>query len=158
MTLRERRRSHAHLTADVRPRMTMSARKGGWITGSTIFLVHSALATLLFVDIQLNRGAQAEMAWLLFMLADIPTSYFAWEFISQTAPFRALFEWGYTFGSGPNLRAFVIHLLFGGVQWLAIGWLFGFLFWPKTGWFIMWRARSNLSPQDGPAASGRPLS
>lgn len=126
--------------------MALSAKQAAWVTGGSLLVVHSLLALLLFLALNQNRQAQAEMAWLLFMIADFPISWFAWEFVSQTAPFRALFDWGYNFGSGPNLRAFAIHLLFGGAQWLLVGWVLGRAFWPKVGWLAQRRARSNSTP------------
>ena len=136
--------------------MALSARNGAWITCGSLLLLHSLLALLLFVSIALNPRAQAEMAWLLFMAADFPASWLAWEFVSQTAPFRALFDWGYNFGSGPNLRAFVIHLVFGAAQWLFLGWVLGFLFWPRVGWLAQRKARSNSTPHTDARASAVP--
>ena len=71
---------------------------------------------------------------MYFMRLDFPFSDFAWEYIAPTAPFVALMDWGYEWGSGPNLRAFVIHGFLGGVQWFVIGALLGFFLWPKSGY------------------------
>lgn len=126
--------------SNVRPRMKMSSKGYGWIAGVALLVLHSLLALALFLNIQYNPVAQAEFAWFFFAVADFPTSAFAWEFVAHTPPFTALLDWGYSFGSGPNLRAFVIHLFFGGVQWFFLGWVAGFLFWPKRGWFATRRS------------------
>jgi hypothetical protein len=116
-----------------------------------LLAIHSLLALALFLDIQHNPGAQAEFAWFFFMVADFPASYIAWEYVAHTPPFSALLEWGYSFGSGPNLRAFIIHLFFGGAQWFFLGWVAGFLFWPRYGWLAMRRAASLTLRSSGTA-------
>ena len=138
--------------------MQMSSKGYGWLTGAALLTLHSLLALALFLSIQYNAGAQAEFAWFFFMAADFPTSAVAWEYVAHTPPFAALLDWGYSFGSGPNLRAFVIHLLFGGAQWLFLGWIAGFLFWPKHGWLAARRvSRSNLAVKRDCAKARSPL-
>jgi uncharacterized membrane-anchored protein YitT (DUF2179 family) len=96
-----------------------------------MFGVHLALAVALFISIHVRGGAQAEFAWFWFMFLDFPLSYFAWKHLATTPPLVALMDWGYTWGSGPNLRALFIHGLIGGVQWFLIGALIRFLFSPR---------------------------
>ena len=74
------------------------------------------------------------MAWMYFDFIDFGVNAVVWKHVASTAPFVALFDWGYEWGSGPNLRAFVIFALFGGIEWSLIGFLAGFLFWPKRGY------------------------
>lgn len=121
----------------------MSSKGCGWLIGAVLFVVHSLFAFALFLQIHYNPGAQAEFAWFFFMAADFPTSFIAWEYVAHTPPFSALLDWGYSFGSGPNLRAFIIHLFFGGAQWLFLGWVAGSLFCPRYGWLAKHRAQSN---------------
>ena len=86
------------------------------IAGAAVFVVHLALVVALFTSIHLNGGAQAEFAWFWFMRLDYPTSNFAWDYLATTRPLEALMDWGYSWGSGPNLRALVIHGLVGGAR------------------------------------------
>jgi hypothetical protein len=115
----------------------------GIVAGVAVLIIHSALALYLFLSIHFNRGAQAEMAWMYFGLIDFGVNAVVWDHAASTAPFVALFDWGYTWGSGPNVRAFAIYALFGGIEWGFIGFLVGFLFWPKYG-FIAQRSSSAV--------------
>jgi hypothetical protein len=112
----------------------------GIVVGAVLLVIHSALALCLFLSIHFNRGAQAEMAWMYFDFIDFGVDAVVWKHVASTAPFVALFDWGYEWGSGPNLRAFVIYALFGGIEWFLIGFLVGFLFWPKRGYIAHWRS------------------
>jgi hypothetical protein len=113
------------------------------MAGGVLLLIHSLLALALFLNIHFNREAQAEMAWFLFMIADFPASVIVWKYLAHLPPFTALFEWGYTWGSGPNLRAFSVHLLFGGAQWFLVGWALGYIFLPNHGWVALHRKSAS---------------
>ena len=106
-----------------------------------MFVVHLALALALFVYIHVSGGAQAEFGWLLFMTLDYPVSEFAWDYLATTPPLVTLMDWGYTWGSGPNLRAAFIHGIVGGAQWFFVGALAGLFFWPSEGLIAAWRQR-----------------
>lgn len=103
-------------------------------------LAHLALAIALFVMVHRSHDGQAGFAWFYFMRLDYPLSYLAWEYLANTRPFQTLMHWGYTWGSGPNLRALFIHGLVGGAQWFTLGAIAGFLFWPRYG-YIAFRRR-----------------
>ena len=106
------------------------------IVGATVFAVHLAFAVALFIYIHVSGGAQAEFAWFWFMKIDYPVSDFAWDYLATTPPLMALKDWGYTWGSGPNLRAFFIHGIVGGAQWFLVGALMGFFFWPRKAVYL----------------------
>lgn len=114
------------------------------IVAGAVFAVHLALALALFIYIHLSGGAQAELAWFSFMILDYPISSFAWDYLATTPPLEALMDWGYTWGSGPNLRALFIHGFIGGAQWFLIGALVGFLFWPRKGYIAQRRRRHEV--------------
>lgn len=107
-----------------------------------MFAVHLSLAVALFTFIHVSGGAQAEFAWFWFKWVDYPVGDFAWEHLATIPPLVALMEWGYTWGSGPNLRALFIHGLIDGGQWFLIGALIGFFFWPRNG-YIATRRKSD---------------
>ena len=106
-----------------------------------MFVVHLVLAVALFISVHLNGGGQAGFAWFWFMRLDYPIGNLAWDYLATTAPLVALMDWGYTWGSGPNLRALFIHGLFGGLQWFFVGAIAGFFFWPRNGYIAAWRQR-----------------
>lgn len=106
-----------------------------------MFAVHLALAVALFISVHVSGDGQAGFAWFWFMRLDYPISNVAWDYLATTAPFVALVDWGYTWGSGPNLRALIIHGLIGGAQWFLVGAVIGFLFWPQTGYIATWGRR-----------------
>jgi hypothetical protein len=107
----------------------MALRKGklllkpALLTGAALAGLHSLLAVWMFINIYTERGiAQAEMAWTVFEWFDWPSVQLAFGWLAHTAPFRAIFEWGYKLvDSGPNLRAFALVGLAGGLQWFVIG-------------------------------------
>ena len=121
--------------------MLKTPKSCGVVAGTIIFFIHLALAAYIFASVHQDRVAQAEFAWFLFMRIDFPICNFAWDYVATTRPFEALMDWGYTWGSGPNLRAFAIHGIFGGAQWFGIGALLGFFFWPKRGYIAIRRPR-----------------
>ena len=84
----------------------------------------------MFLYVYSQRGvAQAELAWFIFFFSDFPTVSLSIKLLGSTAPMRALFEWGYdVVGSGPNLRAFAVVLLAGGLHWFVIGGILGVCF------------------------------
>ena len=106
-----------------------------------MFAVHLALAVALFIFIHVSGGAQAEFGWFWFIKLDYPVSEFAWDYLAPTPPLAALKDWGYSWGSGPNLRALFIHGVIGGAQWFLVGALAGFFFWPRNGYIATWRQR-----------------
>ena len=106
-----------------------------------MFAVHLALAVALFISVHVSGDGQAGFAWFWFMRLDYPISNVAWDYLATTAPFVALVDWGYTWDSGPNLRALIIHGLIGGAQWFLVGAVIGFLFWPQTGYIATWGRR-----------------
>lgn len=87
--------------------------------GVAAYLVQLILAALMFANVHFAHQAQGEIAWMIFMLIDSPSSSYLWDYLAPSAPFHALVDWGYTWGSGPNLRALVLHGLLGGIQWLV---------------------------------------
>ena len=107
------------------------------VAGTVVFVIHLVLAVALFVSVHIGHKAQAEFAWFYFMKLDYPISDFAWNYLATTQPFEALRDWGYTWGSGPNLRALFIHGLIGGAQWFLIGAALGFFFWPRKGYLAL---------------------
>jgi hypothetical protein len=111
------------------------------IAGVAVFALHLALALALYISVHISGDGQAGFAWFWFMKLDYPISNFAWEYLATTKPLVALVDWGYTWGSGPNLRAFFIHGLIGGAQWFLIGAVVGFLFWPRKGYVATWSRR-----------------
>jgi len=114
-------------------------------TALVVFGFHTALALWIFVEVHMSRyEAQAGFAWFLLMGLDFPTTYVAWEYIAPTPVIRAVIEWGDGWGDGKNLRALVLHGVFGGAQWFAIGWLAALLLWPRTGLAAKWLAKRNL--------------
>jgi hypothetical protein len=106
-----------------------------------VFIVHLALAAALFASVHRSSDGQAGFAWFYFMKLDFPVSDFAWRYLATTTPLIALMDWGYTWGSGPNLRALFIHGIIGGAQWFLIGAALGFFFWPRKGYVALRRAR-----------------
>jgi hypothetical protein len=58
---------------------------------------------------------------MLFMELDYPSSGFLWDHLADTRMLTCAMDWGYTWGSGANLRAFLIHAIFGGLQWFLLG-------------------------------------
>lgn len=98
-------------------------------------VIHSALALFLFLYIHVARTAQAEMAWMYFRFIDLGLIDLVWNTFASAGPFAAIFKWAYEWGASPNLRALVIYGLFGGIEWFTIGYLTGFLFWPRRGYF-----------------------
>ena len=97
------------------------------LVGTACYVFHFALCAVLFAVVHTERQSQGEFAWMLFMRLDYPSSDFLWDHLSNTALFTAIVEWGYLWGSGPNLRAFLIHGVFGGLQWFLLGFAFTFL-------------------------------
>ena len=104
--------------------------KAALILGGILAAVHSLLAIAMFVYVYSQRGvAQAELAWAVFFLIDLPTAPLTFEWLGSTAPMRAVFDKGYDLvGSGPNLRMFVMVAIAGGLQWFLIGSVFGVCF------------------------------
>ena len=117
-----------------------SPARCGLIVGSVLLALHSALALYLFLSIHFNGGAQAEMAWMYFNIIDPGVFDLVWKHVASTGPFTAIFNGGYEWGSGPNLRAFAIYAIFGGIEWFLIGFVVGFLFWPKRGYIAYRRS------------------
>ena len=101
--------------------------KTALVFGSILVAIHSLLALAMFVHVYSHRGvAQAEMAWVMFFVLDFPTAQLTFGWLGSTAPMRAVFERGYDLvGSGPNLRAFVMVAIAGGLQWFLIGSVLG---------------------------------
>ena len=106
----------------------------GFVAGLMLLVIHSALALVLYLFIHFVRGAQAEMAWMYFRFIDLGLIDVVWNAAASTRPFVALFEWAYEWGASPNLRALAIYGLFGGIEWFTIGFVGGFLFWPRRGY------------------------
>jgi hypothetical protein len=100
-----------------------SARKTALMFGIVFLGIHSMLAVAIFLYVYSQRGiAQAELAWTVFFLLDLPTSLILFPWLNSTPPMRMLFDWGYQLvGSGPNLRTFADVALAGGLQWFVIG-------------------------------------
>jgi uncharacterized protein YndB with AHSA1/START domain len=109
--------------------------------GTAVFLAHLALAIALFLAVHASADGQAGFAWFYFMTLDYPISHFAWEYLATTPPFQALMAWGYTWGSGPNLRALFIHGLVGGAQWFALASVLAFFLWPRHGYVALRKTR-----------------
>jgi hypothetical protein len=104
-------------------RTPWSATKGALIFGVVFLAIHSLLAVAMFFYVYSQRGiAQGELAWAVFFLLDLPISLILFPWLSSTPPMRMLFDRGYQLvGSGPNLRAFAVIALAGGLQWFVVG-------------------------------------
>jgi len=100
------------------------------ISCAIFFCLHSLAALCMFLYVYSQRGiAQAELAWSVFFLLDYPTPQLTFASLGSTPPMRALFEWGYDLvGSGPNLRAFAMVVVAGGLHWFFIGGILGVCF------------------------------
>jgi len=118
------------------------------ITGCVVLALHTALALAFFVHVHVSRQQpQAGFVWFWFMGFDLPIAYVAWEYVAPTSLIRAVRVWGDTWGDGKNLRALVLHAVMGGAQWFAIGWLAGYLLWPRTGLVARWIAERIRAPR-----------
>jgi hypothetical protein len=97
------------------------------ISGAILFCLHSLAALYMFLRVYSDRGvAQAEMAWMVFFTLDYPTPQLTFAWLGSTPPMQALFDWGYDLvGSGPNLRAFAMVVVAGGLHWFLIGGILG---------------------------------
>ena len=122
-----------------------SPKRCGLVAGVVLLVIHSVLALFLFLYIHFVRSAQAEMAWTHFRLIDMGLVDLVWNTFASTEPFVALFQWAYERGVSPNLRAFAIYGLFGGIEWFTIGYVVGFLFWPKRGYLAHWKHSEKKS-------------
>jgi hypothetical protein len=105
--------------------MLQVRRPNRWKTpiavGLAVYALHFGLCTALFATVHINRQSQGEFAWMLFMELDYPSSGFLWDHLADTRMLTYAMDWGYTWGSGANLRAFLIHAIFGGLQWFLLG-------------------------------------
>jgi hypothetical protein len=99
----------------------------GIVWGGVLFVIHFLLALGMFIYVFSQRGiAQAEFAWFSFFLIDFPTLQIIFPWLGSTAPMRFVFDKGYDLvGSGPNLRAFVMVAIAGGLHWFLIGSVLG---------------------------------
>jgi hypothetical protein len=96
-------------------------------TGVALLIVHSYFAVSVFPGVHADRGiAKVELAWLIFDEVDAPAVPLAFKWLGPTSLMQAVFDRGYDLvGSGPNLRAFVLVSLAGGLQWFIIGCVLG---------------------------------
>jgi len=103
--------------------MIRRALRDAIFLGMALLIVHSYFAVSMFRAIYADRGvAQAEMAWIVFNDIDDPAVPLAFKWLGPTRLMQAVFDRGYALvGSGPNLRAFVLVSLAGGLQWFIIG-------------------------------------
>ena len=112
--------------------------KNALMFGVVFLAIHSLLAVAMFLYVYSQRGiAQAELAWTLFFLLDLPTSLIVFPWLTSTSPMQILFDRGYQLvGSGPNLRTFAVVIIAGGLQWFVVGCCIGAI--------VSWRRASRL--------------
>ena len=99
------------------PRQISTALKVGGIA----YAIHFALALAMFVNVHTSNSAQREFAWMLFMGVDYPTSELLWDHVAPSRAMQSLMDWSASWAGGPNVRAFVMHGVLAGLQWLVAG-------------------------------------
>ena len=122
-----------------------TAARAGTVIGLAIVVVHTGLALYIFAQVHSSNDGQAGFAWFLFMSLDYPTTVLAWDYVAHTGLIRAAYDWGNTWGDGKNVRALVLHGVLGGLHWFLIGWIAGYVFWPRVGLLPRQFAKRDLT-------------
>lgn len=91
--------------------------------GTAFCAVHTLLVLLIFLVVQFSQDGQAGFAWFFFNKIDYPAVNIGYWAVGETHWMRSLVEFWYTigYGQGPNIRAFIVVGLFGGLYWFLVG-------------------------------------
>lgn len=99
--------------------------KDGLVLGTTLLVIHSFAAFLVFLYCHINTEGQSVFAYFLFFVVDAPTVPLAFEIEGTIGLLAGLTDswtdlWYYGH-QGVNLRAFILTAVFGGLHWFMIG-------------------------------------
>jgi hypothetical protein len=98
-----------------------------WVT-LTLLASHTVYVVFVFLFVHTHREAQDVLWWLYFFRnADEPLVTLGFTLDREALSFTGrLTQWWYDMGhQGLNLRAAIIYLIFGGLQWSIIGFATG---------------------------------
>ena len=97
---------------------------------TTFILLHTTLVIIIFISIEMSNDGQAVLNWMSFLPFIDPIYILGFRIIGESNIMLKVIDFWYKFSpnsQGLNIRPFIIFGIFGGLQWLGIGWIVGII-------------------------------